>query len=149
MFDYFRIEPDWPGKEKSCRCSSASDKAQVIEVAMLEIFAQMFPKCDIRSRFIPYIEMYEFEALLFSDAGILAEKINVKSTSIETILNECGQPEEINDGPKTAPSKRLETLNKGYRKVAMGKTISEAIGIQQIRKKCPHFNQWLSKIEQL
>ncbi|GAB6147257.1 DUF4276 family protein [Desulfocicer niacini] len=47
--------------------------------------------------------------------------------------------EEINDDPEKAPSKRLEKLNAGYRKVAMGKIISEAIGIQTIRKQCPHF----------
>jgi hypothetical protein len=87
--------------------------------------------------------------LLFSNASILAEKIGVAPTSIEAILNEYGQPEEINDGPQTAPSKRLEMLHNGYRKVAMGKTISVAIGVQQIRSKCPHFNQWLNKLEKL
>jgi hypothetical protein len=40
-------------------------------------------------------------------------------------------------------------LKDGYRKVAMGKTISEAIGIAVIRRQCPHFNDWLTKLEQL
>jgi len=48
-----------------------------------------------------------------------------------------------------APSKRLISIDNSYRKVAMGKTISEAIGIQTIRQNCPHFDNWISRIEQL
>lgn len=149
MFDYFRIEPDRPGKQESQKKTSALDKASVIESATLSKAVQLFPDHDVNRRFIPYIEMYEFEALLFSDASILAEKIGANPASIKAILRECGQPEEINDGPETAPSKRLETLCRGYRKVAMGKTISQAIGVQQIRNRCLHFNHWVNILESL
>jgi hypothetical protein len=149
MFDYFRIEPGWPGNEESQGTLSAARKAEIVERATFAAISDLFPGHNIEDRFIPYIEMYEFEALLFSDTSILAKKINVGSSRIEDILNKFGDPEEINDGPDTAPSKRLESLKRGYRKVAMGKTISEAIGIQQIRAKCSHFNEWLNKLEQL
>ncbi|HAL45655.1 MAG TPA: hypothetical protein DCP47_07055 [Phycisphaerales bacterium] len=148
MFDYFRLEPNWPGNEFNGR-PAATEKAEKIETATLAEIEKLFPAQNVRSRFIPYIEMYEFEALLFSNASILAEKAGVRLAHIEQILTDCREPEEINDGSDTAPSKRLIKLCKSYRKVAMGKTISEAIGIQSIRKKCPHFNQWLTKLEQL
>ena len=93
--------------------------------------------------------MHEFEALLFSNASILADKIGVDIGKIEDILDEFGEPEEIDDGQNTAPSKRLVRFRKDYRKVAMGKTISEAIGISTMREKCPHFNHWLTILEQL
>ena len=108
-----------------------------------------FPGCDSENRFIPYIEMHEFEALLFSDADILAEKTEIDAALIRKIIEKYDSPEEINDDPANAPGKRLESLKDGYRKVAMGKTISEAIGIAVIRRKCPHFNDWLTKLEQL
>jgi len=149
MFDYFRLESSWPGNMNIPGSATAIEKAEAIEAATLEKIKESFPGHNVDGRFIPYIEMHEFEALLFSDVSILANKIGVNEVKIKNILDECQEPEEINDGPDTAPSKRLISLYSGYRKVAMGKTISEAIGIQQIRDKCSHFNGWLTKLEQL
>ncbi|MBW8034298.1 MAG: DUF4276 family protein [Planctomycetes bacterium] len=155
MFDYFRIESTWPGKEEVLRILgggtslASTDKAEKMEDATFAKIKELFPDYNIDKRFIPYIEMHEFEALLFSDASILAGQIGVRPSVIEAILNECGEPEEVNDGPETAPSKRLFSLCDSYRKVAMGKAISEDIGIRAIREKCPHFNEWLNKLEDL
>jgi len=154
-FDYFRIEPSWPGKEEVLHILdggtslSAREKAERMEVATFAKIKELFPDHNVDKRFIPYIEMHEFEALLFSDASILADNIGVKPSVIESILEECGEPEEVNDGPGTAPSKRLFSLCNNYRKVAMGKTISDDIGIQTIRQKCHHFDGWLNKLEVL
>jgi hypothetical protein len=155
MFDYFRIDSEWPGKEEVLRqvkngtALTASQKAEMLEAATRSEIVRAFPGCDSGSRFVPYIEMHEFEALLFSDADILAEKTEIDVSSIRKIMKKYDNPEEINDDPANAPGKRLESLNNGYRKVAMGKTISEAIGIAAIRRQCPHFNDWLTKLEQL
>ena len=149
MFDYFRLEPSWPGNIKISGNPPATQKAQIIESTTLSKIKGLFPNHNVERRLIPYIEMHEFEALLFSDTSILAEKIGVSHAKIKDILEECGEPEEINDGPNTAPSKRLIGLKSGYRKVAMGETITKAISIQTIRKKCTHFNEWLISLEQL
>lgn len=149
MFDYYRLESGWPGKERTLGKHTSVEKATRIEDATFTRIKELFPDHNVEGRFIPYIEMYEFEALLFSDASILAGRLNVKTSKIEDILKECREPEEIDDGPNTSPSKRLISIDNSYRKSAMGKTISEAIGIQTIRQKCPHFNNWISKIEQL
>jgi len=154
MFDYFRIDADWPGKDEVSRrivngaALSAICKAEILETATRSKIGENFG-CDSESRFIPYIEMHEFEALLFSDANILAEKTAIDLSHIRGILEEYDNPEEINDDPAKAPSKRLESLKNGYRKVAMGKTVSEAIGIQAIRRQCRHFDNWLTKLEHL
>jgi hypothetical protein len=149
MFDYYRLEASWPGNVKTPGRQTAIEKAMRVETATSAKIKELFPDHNVDGRFIPYIEMHEFEALLFSDASILAGKLNVNTSKIKEILDECGEPEEIDDKPDTAPSKRLISIDNSYRKVAMGKTISEAIGIQTIRQKCPHFNNWISKIEQL
>jgi hypothetical protein len=155
MFDYFRIDAEWPGRAEIHQQTlngatfSVAEKAAILENATLEKILEAFPELNAERRFIPYIEMHEFEALLFSDAVILAQKTGIAVTSITGILERYNDPEAINDQPENAPSKRLETLKTGYRKVAMGKTISEAIGIETIRKQCSHFNDWLTKLENL
>ncbi len=155
MFDYYRIDANWPGREevrqeiKKGKTLTASQKAEILEIATLREIKNAFPDYDTGNRFIPYIEMHEFEALLFSDVDVLAEKTEIDVSQIRGILAEYNNPEEINDEPDKAPSKRLLALNPGYRKVAMGKTVTAAVGIQIIREKCPHFNNWLTKFENL
>ncbi len=150
MFDYFRIETNWPGRSDIQSNDTATKKAEKMEDKTLLEIKKLFPDKNIEKRFIPYIEMHEFEAMLFSDASKLANILGVSLTEIDSILSECGEPEEINDNQETAPSKRLQNLcYKKYRKVAMGKTIAEAIGVQTIREKCPHFNEWVKKLELL
>jgi hypothetical protein len=149
MFDYFRLDPHWPGHSNMQSYPTAMEKAGKIENATLVKITELYPDRNIEERFIPYIEMHEFEALLFSNASTLAREIGVDTGTIKDILDECGEPEEIDDDPDKAPSKRLMSFHKGYRKVAMGKTIAEAIGISTMREKCPHFDCWVTRLEQL
>jgi len=150
MFDYFRIEPGWPGRKNIQSNDTALQKARKLEQETLLSIRQVYPDQNVEKRFIPYISMHEFEALLFSDTDKLAKIIKTDPSNIANILNDCGEPEEINDNQQTAPSKRLQALcYKKYRKVAMGKSIAESIGINMMRKKCPHFNEWLNKLELL
>ena len=85
----------------------------------------------------------------FKLTDVLAEKTGIDVAQIRILIEGFDNPEEINDDPAKAPSKRLGALTNGYRKVAMGKTISEIIGIQAIRSQCPHFDHWLTKLEDL
>ena len=81
---------------------------------------EQFSQYNAETRFIPYIEMHEFEALLFSDADILAEKTGINIVEIKKVIEAYDNPEEINEDPEKAPSKRLEKLKTGYRKVGHG-----------------------------
>lgn len=155
MFDYFRIDADWPGRAevyrriKSGVTLRAREKATILEAAMQKAIEEACPNLDAQRRFVPYIGMHEFEALLFSDARILSEKADIDISAIDRILDKCGEPEEINDDPQRAPSKQIMAINNSYRKVAMSKAITEAIGIPALRKKCVHFHEWLLRLEGL
>ncbi len=150
MFDYYGINVNWPGRSNIKDSDKAVEKAKKMEKEMLITIEKDLPRSDVKKRFIPYIAMHEFEALLFSDVNILANEIDVDPAVIARILEECGEPEEINDDSQAAPSKRLQTLcSENYRKAAMGKAIAEAVGIPTMREKCPHFNEWLNKLESL
>lgn len=148
FIDYYGIRKGWPGRDEK-RALSTYQKAQRVNDATLQEVCQLFDGYRPARRFIPFIAMYEFEALLFSDPQILAEKLQVNKQQIDDILHECGEPENINDSPINAPSKRLEALSDRFKKTTTGITIAKEIGLQKIREKCPIFNEWLSKIEQL
>ncbi len=155
MFDFFRIDSYWPGLEnirdriQQGITFSAVEKAKVLERATLTKLKAQLPAYEIEKRFIPYIEMHEFEALLFSDANILADKIKISVQKINAILADYNSPEDINSESSKAPSKRLEKWVTGYKKVIMGKVISESIGIEKIRQECLHFDCWLRHLEHL
>ncbi len=155
MFDYFRIDPGWPGMDEARQQGTgratltAQEKAIVLESATQGALVQACPDLDVRGRFIPYIGMHEFEALLFSDPRVLGEIAEIDPVAIHRILDQHGEPEEIDDDPVWAPSRQLAALNANYRKVAMGKAIAEAIGVPTLRQRCSHFNDWLNRLEAL
>jgi len=100
-------------------------------------------------RFIPYVSMHEIEALYFSDPPCLAKKLGVEQWHIDSILEECGEPENINDQFTTAPSKRLVKLSNRFKKTTTGIAIAEAIGIPKMRESCPLFNTWVASLVNL
>ena len=58
-------------------------------------------------------------------------------------------PEDINDNPDTAPSKRIKMLLPEYQKVVAGPLIAKETGLDTIRAECPRFADWLAKLESL
>ena len=104
---------------------------------------------SIRNRLIPYIQMYEFEGLLFSSPASIAAELKDGSLAqwAESILQRFNDnPEKINDSTETAPSKRLEK-DTNYKKTIHGPNIAKEIGIDAIREKCAGFHDWLSRLE--
>ena len=107
MFDYFRIDSKWPGRAEVRRrirngaTLTAIHKAEILETATRNEIVRTFSGCDSENRFVPYIEMHEFEALLFSDADILAEKTGIDVSQIGEIIEKYTNPEEIDDDPRS------------------------------------------------
>lgn len=150
FIDYYEIKQDWPGvdlNENERKTLSVAQKAKRVNDSTTEKVNDLFGEYRSDKRFIPYIAMYEFEALLFSDSQILANKLNVAKSIIDAILNDCQEPENINDSPDTAPSKRLEQLSNRFKKTTTGIAIAKEIGVTKIRAQCPIFNAWLTQIE--
>lgn len=129
LVDYYGIRGDWPGYEESKREKDHTEKYSILTRYTDQQVQQLFPEQNQRRRFIPYVSMYETEALYFSDPACLAENLGVPKRKIDAILDECGEPEKINDHSTTAPSKRLETLSNRFKKTSTGITIAEGIGI--------------------
>jgi hypothetical protein len=105
------------------------------------------------ARFVlPYVQMYEFEGLLFTDPQAFewvedGWNDNTKRR-LEAVTQEFSSPEDINDSRETAPSKRIERIFEGtYSKTEHGPLIAESIGMDVIRAKCPAFNEWVGKLQ--
>lgn len=106
---------------------------------------------SIRNKLIPYIQMYEFEGLLFSCPCSIELALNengVKSWSGTILKDFENNPEAINNSRETAPSKRL-IKETGYRKTTHGPKIAKEIGIEKLREMCIGFNNWLTVLEGL
>ncbi|HAJ79643.1 MAG TPA: hypothetical protein DCO75_07715, partial [Fibrobacteres bacterium] len=100
-------------------------------------------------RFIPFVIMHEFEGLLFSNCEKFAEGIfrPELAPQFKEIRDTFNTPEEINDSPITAPSKRVESLVQGYEKPLLGTLAVLNIGLEDICSECPNFCAWLKQLE--
>ncbi len=108
-------------------------------------------KEELRGNILPYIQMYEFEGLLFSSPeaiSIVLQNDALTSWASNILAQFDNNPEKVNDSEETAPSKRLEKAT-NYRKTTHGPNISKQIGLEKIRQMCSGFNDWLSKLESL
>ncbi len=120
--------------------------AEELEQNILENVDQKWQR-----RLIPYIQQYEFETLVFSEPAIVADELGKadKQNQIEAIVQGAGEPEQINDGVSTCPSRQLKALFPYYDKKFHGPSICRRIGLNNIRRACPRFNGWLIKLENL
>lgn len=103
------------------------------------------------SRFKAYLAQHEFEAMLFADPRECGDYLSSPqlTSAMHLALDSCGAPEEVNDGPTTAPSKRIISAFPGFQKTAHGPAIAERIGLAAIRAACGHFDDWVSWLEAL
>ena len=92
--------------------------------------------------------MHEYESLLFSDTVTFAAALGERNLAprFTAIRNAFDTPEEINDDPNTAPSKRIATHYPQYDKVIDGTLAAQKIGIESMRRECPHFRAWVERL---
>lgn len=140
MFDFFKLPTNFPGYSGLSKILDPYSKVEHLESEWKKDFNQ--------KNFIPYISLHEFEALLFTQPQEFQLWFDTKS--VEKLVQERGQfesPEHVNNGPETAPSKRILKHCKGYEKPLHGPLIAQSIGLSAIRSQCMHFDKWLSRLE--
>lgn len=140
MFDYYGLPHDFPGF--SSKTGDCHNQVRQLEKAFADKVAN--------DKFMPYIQLHEFEALLFSAPEVIDVIMSGKqltNSNLKKIRAAYNTPEDINDSPITAPSKRIEGEYSDYQKTLHGQTISEEIGITKILEECKHFSEWIQKIK--
>ena len=147
MFDYYALPDDFPGVEESIEIQDIRSRISFLEDKFAEELGG--------SAFIPYIQLHEFEALLFVDIIKLQTEYPFSSERIRVLKEETdtyGDPEMINNSPDTAPSKRIiAALSQDYHynKVQSGATVTSAIGIEVLLENCQHFKEWIENIKRI
>ena len=149
MFDFYALPNEFPGYGEQI----ADHRLRVdhLEKSLGEYFQN--------DRFVPYIQLHEFEALVFAGLDKLKaqyapdKKLDKSIVNLEKALElHNNDPEEINDSPETAPSKRIIAAFAGlhnYNKKMTGPDVAKEIGMNNLKSKCIHFAQWIKKIESL
>ena len=147
FFDLYGLPSDFPGIPVAA--PDPLDRASAIEASL---HAEVVSVARCRpDRFLPHVQPYEFEALLFSDASHFAREQpewGRRTDELAAARRAAASPEHINDGPDTHPSARLQRLA-GYHKVRHGPAVARRIGLDRIREECRHFAGWLSRLESL
>ena len=152
MVDYYGMPLSgpgaWPGRAGA---TAQLQFPNIIEESLLSDINSQLGSNFNPARFIPYIMMHEFEAMLFSDCQEFARgigKLDLAQT-FQEIRDEFDTPEDIDDSPDNAPSKRIEALVPKYRKPVLGIQAATAIGLPAIRAECGRFRGWLEHLEGL
>lgn len=145
MIDLYALPREFPGWDEAHKQATPEKRITVLETALLK---------EIRDwRFLPYIQLHEFETLLYCDLSQLAQRVANSERALLTLQHEVNglEPEDINEGETTAPSKRISNYVPAYNKlkVRVGAPAAAAIGLPTLRSKCPHFNDWISQLERL
>ena len=143
MVDLYALPSEFPGRESAAELGNPHDRVAHLEKAFTN---------DINShRLIPYIQLHEFEAILFTDISKLSSYYPDFAKEIQSLVTSTSglAPEAINEGEETAPSKRILNKVPTYDKVTGGSVLAIELTLPLIRAVCPHFSEWIAKLEAL
>ena len=147
MIDLYGLPSDFPGKAGHARNPhNPRPYCEALEQAFAHDIAD--------ARFVPHLQLHEYETLLFSNPDAFAYSFDNCASAIadlKAIVNEYQDIERINDGELTAPSKRIIRLLDAYEgmKPTAGPDIAEYIGLDVLRQRCAHFDGWIRRLEAL
>lgn len=150
LIDYYGLYqkynfPNWNAAEL---VMDKSERMNILEKGMKDDIDETH-----RNRFIPYLQLHEFEGLLFNDLNVFHQQIPsadlIGLEELNKTFQDYENPEMINNNRSTSPSHRLQRIIAGYNKIVYGDILAEAIGLQRIRQKSPRFNNWLQILENL
>lgn len=145
LFDLYGLPRDFPERNEYFHDPDSVRRSAAMEVAMARIVSD--------PRFIPNIQRHEFEALVLPCLDALFAWMDpVYHGKVANLKKEIrnASPEDVNNGPATAPSKRIKRhLGESYDKVFHGPEAIAVTGLTVIRNKCPRFDAWLTKLESL
>ncbi|MFI3296905.1 MAG: DUF4276 family protein [bacterium] len=138
----------YPSWEESKTIVDKNKRIGVLEQAMLDDIPEKYKRF-----FIPYIQLHEFEVLLFYDFNTFENNIPSRSfvgrEELEEVLAKFPNSEMINETITNSPSHRLKRIISGYDKVLYSYCIASEIGLANIRSKCTRFDMWIERLERI
>ena len=142
FIDYYALPSDFPGM---------SNRPNGLPLNRARHVEKVWEQKIGHDRFRAYLMIHEYEALLFTKPDELSTALYQPAAlpQLQAIRTSFRSPEDINDNPLTAPSKRILQLLPGYQKTLHGPLVTKRVGLETLRRECPHFNEWLSWLESL
>lgn len=151
FLDLYALDTTFPSFAEAKKLADVYDRTVCMEVALHQSIVDYVG--SLPERFIPHIQPYEFEGLLFSDVSTLVltePSWKQQLPKLRAVRNDFDTPEHINDGYETKPSKRLENiLNPKYKKTRHGPLAAEKITLSKMEQECAHFKSWMSRLRGL
>lgn len=147
MIDFYRLPSDFPGFNDLKVTQTHKEQANLLETRIKKDLEDS--QNQLFDNFIPYIQLHEFEALVFASiSGIdsLFERSEMDYNGLMNVIQQYPNPEDINNHPDTAPSVRLKKLISGYNKVLHGIDIINTVGMAELLEKCPRFKTWIESM---
>jgi hypothetical protein len=150
MLDYYGLGKGFPGMPLPENLPN-NDKVLRVEMAMKKDIIEEDSRLRADVWFVPYLQLHEYEGLLFGDPAVFADAIGQPQLSrrLQIIRSSFATPEDSNEDPNRAPSKRILGIYPAYQKVVDGALAAERIGIDRMRAECPHFRDWLERLSAL
>lgn len=151
FIDLYGLDTDFPGFEESTKYADVHQRVALLEQALHRLVVE---EVGCRAdRFLPHIQPYEYEGLLFSDVDSLAaiEPTWGKALgALRKVRSSFDSPEHINDSYETKPSKRLENLlHPKYKKTTHGPRAAARISLETMERECAHFQDWMNSLRGL
>jgi hypothetical protein len=144
IFDFYRLPNDFPGFDDSQKIKDPYSKIAFLEKSLRDDIDEN------GTAFLPYLSLHEFEALLFSDIDVVKKHFfEIDITPLINTKLKYPNPELINNGEQTSPSKRILQCVPEFAKPIDGIAIAQKIGLDVLRRKCKHFNEWITRLEEL
>lgn len=153
LVDYYGMPPSWPGRGDAPTMPVQKRGAHV------ETRLRASLERKLGERFLPCVQLHEFESLLFVDPKATAETVAVAGGAssaasgagrLRKIKDDfCGDVEAIDDSPRTAPSKRIQSVFRGYNKVAWGVQAAKDVGVETLRAGCAWLDRWLTRLQSI
>jgi len=140
LIDYYALPEDFPGMP---------DRPPATPLKRVTHVENSFAADVSDRRFLPHLILHEFEAWIFADLSSCSWVFDSPDvvTTLQGVRESVSSPEEIDEDPQTAPSKRIVSAYPPYQKALQGPMAVEAIGVDTIREQCPHFDKWMTTLE--
>jgi len=147
MFDLYALHDGFPGWDDA-------EKQRHIPRERILTLERAFAADVGDQRFIPHIQLYEFETILLCEPvhfALVYEESGAGIAALQAAVAAATSPELVNDAESTAPSKRIVSQFPQYsgQKTTVGVELAHCVGIDKTRALCPHFDNWLKTLESL
>lgn len=151
FFDFYGLPNNFPSYSTLNSNLTIYQKIDKLEKAFYDDIINDFP--SLKDKFFPYIQLHEFETLLFTDIKKAFQDMRISDQNLtnlnDILINFNDNPEEINNSIETAPSKRIIKAFPAFQKTKDGVIGIQNMGLNDIEQKCQHFKKWLDYIRSL